>query len=202
MFSLLACVFPARDGKPAHSLVNNPMPPLHSQLKLVRVFGDHEEMSYSDNDFEDSSSHADAGSDGSWAHLELVTDEEPASALELPVIAKAPRGLTCTSCCCTLKEGIHIVQWRTADRTVLTLCVHCTPWYAEEHGFVKPLFAEVVDFEWQCPVSFQKTAAKLVENLYVLTRDRSDDETVVEDQEEDSPLDMLEDSQKSAASQP
>ena len=181
LFAVLSCVFPTGNGGPACSLKNNPEPPLVSQIKLLRVLGDHDTESLEDHGpvGTDSDSHSN-GTESNDAWEWTSGHPEPQMDL-LDVLIEAPAGAQCCSCHRRFREGVWVVQWRLQDMSVLIMCQACTPIYSKENGFVMELYTGFIDFEWKAPAKMRFAIRAIADELWVASYDHKTDSDATQD---------------------
>ena len=177
MFALVACVFPGRDDRPAVNLRNNPEPLLLSQLDMLP------EAQQTSND----SSSDDA--DDSWElgggpETELPAEEPQLCDPDVDVVALATLGMSCCNCLRSLREGVHVVQWRGQGRSLCTICVNCTPEYASGENILSGLMAALVDFEMRAPDNVTEVVRELADQLWLMNQVAGTDSDMTLSQEE------------------
>ena len=184
MFGVLACVVPTATGKPAVSLKTKPPVPILSQIKLLKVFGDHDDDDHlRDADSMDelaSPSASEGEAEAGWELLSPRSDTATEEDREAEVMFVTPCEGFCTACASLIQKGEVVISWMQGQgRQMILLHARCCVDYASNCGFAKSLFVALVAFEPRAPISLHFPLKEALEKLHELIRaDSGSEETV------------------------
>ncbi|CAE7038257.1 unnamed protein product [Symbiodinium sp. CCMP2592] len=181
IFGVLACVFPTATGKPAVSLKTKPPVPILSQIKLLKVFGDHDDDDHlRDADSMDvaSPSASEGEAQDGWDVLSPQSDTATEEDREADLMFASPCEGFCTACASLIQKGEVVISWMQGQRMIM-LHASCMVDYASNCDFAKSLFVALVAFEPRAPISLHCPLKDALEKLQELIHADSGSEKTV-----------------------